>query len=194
MLNEQEYKELLPLLESLKEVCSGIATGSKELKDRLITGVKEDLGHLFFFIRLLITKDFESNTGMNLDKWTEFADKLSERFEDILNAVQRTYNCCSASGFEKLDENLEQLEQVDNAFSSNYEDTIGPLIKLQKWLAEAPNKIKSAPRGFIGEAEKPVIIEDSLKGADDLKKLIQALDEARTRILTIKNFIKTSLT
>jgi hypothetical protein len=187
-LNAQEYKELLPLLESLKGVCSGIVAGSKELKDRLIVGVREDLGHLFFFIRLLITKDFESGTGMNLDKWTEFADKLSKRFEDILNAVQRTCDCCSASEFEKLNENLAQLEQVADPFLSNYEDTIETLGKLQKWLAEVPNKIKSAPRGFIGEEEKRKMAEDSSKGVDDLKKLIQALDEARTRILTIKNF------
>lgn len=176
------------MLESLKGVCSGIVAGSKELKDRLIVGVREDLGHLFFFIRLLITKDFESGTGMNLDKWTEFADKLSKRFEDILNAVQRTCDCCSASEFEKLNENLAQLEQVADPFLSNYEDTIETLGKLQKWLAEVPNKIKSAPRGFIGEEEKRKMAEDSSKGVDDLKKLIQALDEARTRILTIKNF------
>ena len=187
-MNAQEYKELLPLLESLKGVCSGIVAGSKELKDRLIVGVREDLGHLFFFIRLLITKDFESGTGMNLDKWTEFADKLSKRFEDILNAVQRTCDCCSASEFEKLNENLAQLEQVADPFLSNYEDTIETLGKLQKWLAEVPNKIKSAPPGFIGEEERRKMAEDSSKGVDDLKKLIQALDEARTRILTIKNF------
>lgn len=178
------------MLESLKEVCSGIVTGSKELKDRLIAGVREDLKHLFFFIRLLITRDFESGTGMNLDEWTEFADKLSKRFEDILDAVQKTCDCCSASGFEKLNGSLAKLEQASDPFLSNYEDAIATLGKLQKWLAEVPNKIKSAPRGFIGEEEKRTMAEDSLKAVDDLKKSVQTLDEAKARILAIKNFRK----
>jgi len=187
-LNKQEYKELLPLLESLKELCSDIRTGGKELKDRLILGLKEDLKHHFFFIRLLVTREFESGTSMNFDRWAEFADRLSKQFEDIFNAAQKACNNYSESEFEKIPESLAQLEQAVNPFLENYDKTIEPLSKLRKWLAEAPDKIKSSPPGFISEEEKRAMTEDSLKGAADLKRLIEALDEAKTKILTIKNF------
>jgi hypothetical protein len=186
-LTEEGYKELLPLLESLKEVCSVIAAGSRELKDRLIAGVKERLKNLFFFIRLLITRDFESGTGMNLDKWTEFADKLSKRSEDILSAVRKTHDCSSAPGLKEFDESLAQLEHASGPFLSDYAVTVEALGKLQQWLVEVPNKIKSAPPGFVNDEDRRAMIEDSAKGVNDLKKLIQALDETRTKLLIIRN-------
>jgi membrane-associated HD superfamily phosphohydrolase len=189
-LSEQEYKELLPLLESLKDVCSGIITGGKELKDRLILGFKEELKHHFFFIRLLITKEFESGTGMNFDKWSEFADALSKRFEDIFNALQNVGDNCYESESEKIPESLTQLEQASNPFLENYNATVESLSKLQKWLAGAPEAAKSAPPGFFNEERKREMTEGALQGAADTKKLIEALEEAKTKILTIKSFKK----
>jgi hypothetical protein len=189
-LNEQEYKELLQLLESLKTLCSGIATGGKVLKDRIILGFKEELKHHFFFIRLLIEKEFEKGTGMNFDKWSEFGDKLSKRFEDIFNAVQNACDNCYESEFEKIPDSLAQLEQAANPFLENYDDTIESLSKLQKWLAGAPAATKSAPPGTFSDEQKRSMVEGALQGAADLKKLIAALDEAKTKIITIKNFKK----
>jgi hypothetical protein len=180
----------LPLLESLKEVCSGIATGGKELKDRIILGFKEWVKHTFFFIRLLITKEFTSGTGMDFDKWTEFADKLSKHFEDIFNAAQKACDNCYESELEKIPESLAQLEQAANPFLEDYVSTIESLSRLQKWLTGAPESVKSAPPGVFSEEEKRAMVEGALQGADDLKKLIEALEEAKTKILTIKSFKK----
>jgi hypothetical protein len=92
--------------------------------------------HLFFFIRLLITKDFESGTGMNLDKWTQFADELSKCFEDILGAVQKTRDCSSGSDFEKLNESLARALRVCARY-------LNSARQLWTTLPAAPNKSKS---------------------------------------------------
>jgi len=189
-LNEQEYNELLPLLDSLRELCSEIATGGKELKDRVILDFKELVKHTFFFIRLLITKEFKSGTGMDFDEWSEFADKLSKRFEDIFNAAQKACDNCHESELEKIPDSLAQLEQAADPFLENCEDTIESLSKLQKWLAGAPEAAKSAPPGVFSEEEKRTMVEGALQGAAELKKLIEALEKAKTKILTIKDFQK----
>jgi hypothetical protein len=178
------------LLKSLKDVCSGIITGSKELKDRLILGFNEELKRHFFFIRLLITREFESGTGMNFDKWSEFVDTLSKRFEDIFNAAQKACDNCYESELEKIPESLAQLERAANPFLEDYVSTIESLSRLQKWLAGAPEAVKSAPPGVFSEEEKRAMVEGALQGAAGLKKLIEALDEAKTKILTVKNLKK----
>lgn len=189
-MNEQEHKELVPLLESLKDVCSSIITGSKELKDRLILGFKEELKRHFFFIRLLIAREFESGTHMNFDKWSEFADKLSKHFEEIFNATQKACDNCYESELDKIPESLAQLKQAANPFLENYDDIVEPLSRLQKWLAKQPEAIKSAPPGIFSDEEKRAMVEGALQGAADLEKLIAALDEAKTKILTTRNFKK----
>jgi len=187
-LNKKEYVDLLALLESLKEICSGITAGSEELKDRLTTGLKEGMKHLFFFIRLIVTRDFESSTGMNFDKWIEFADKLSKNFEDISNAVQELYDCHSKGKLERTPERIDELEQAAKPFLESYEDTIRSLSKLQKWLAELPNATKSVPPGFMSAEDKRWAIEESPKTSADLQKFIEALEEANRKILIVKNF------
>ena len=189
-LNEKEYRKFLVSLESLKEICSDILVGSKELKERLITDLKESLKKLFFFIRLMVTKDFESSTGMSFDKWIEFAEKLSKQFGEISNAVQKIHDCYLKSQLERISESIDELEHTASPFLENYDYTLQSIGKLQKWLAETPNKVKSAPPGFIRDEEKREMIEGSSKAVADLQKFTEALVEAKIKILTIKDFIK----
>jgi len=189
-LNKKEYKNLLTQLEDLKKICSGITAGSKELREKLITDLKERLKDLFLFVRLMITRDFKSSTGMSFDKWTEFADKICKHFEDISNVVERLYDCHSKGEFDKTTEIIDELEQVAKPFLQDYEDTIKSLGKLQKWLAEIPNTVKSVPPGFMSAEDKRTAIEESPKAAADLQKFVKALSEAKMKILTIKNFKK----
>lgn len=186
-MNENEYKALLPLLESLKDVCTGIIAGSNELKDRLILEFKEELKQYFFFVRRLIKKEFETGTGMTFGKWTEFADKLSGLFEDIFNAVQNACDNCYKSEFENVSDSLARLGQAVKPFLENYGGTIEPLSKLQKWFAAAPQALRSAPPGVFREEQRRSMIENALKGAADLEKMIAALDEAKAKILTVIN-------
>ncbi len=64
------------------------------------------------------------------------------------------------------------------------------MSKLQKWLAGAPEAVESAPPGVFSDEQKRVMVENALQGAADLKKLVAALEDAKTRILTIKSFKK----
>ena len=186
-LNKKEYRNLLTQLEDLKKICSGITAGSKELREKLITDLEERLKDLFLFVRLMITRDFESSTGMSFDKWTEFADKISKNFENISNVVERLYDCHSKGEFDKTTEIIDELEQVAKPFLQDYEDTIKSLSKLQKWLAEVPNGVKSAPPGFVSAEFKRIAMEESPKAAADLQRLIEALEEANTKIQAVFN-------
>lgn len=189
-LNEKEYRDLLALLESLKEICSGITAGSKELKDKLIANLEERLKHYFFFVRRFVTRDFESNTGMSFGKWIEFADKLSKNFEEISNAVQKLYAYHSKGELERTPERIDELGQVAKTFLQDYEDTIKSLSRLQKWLATVPEAVKSVPPGFMSDEDKRTAIEESPEAVADLQKFVEALEQAKTKILTINNFKK----
>lgn len=83
-----------------------------------------------------------------------------------------------------------QLERAVNPFLENYDDTVESLSKLQKWLAGVPEAAESAPHSIFSDEQKRVMVENALQGATDLKKLIAALEDAKTRILTIKTFKK----
>lgn len=185
-LNKKEYKNLLTQLEDLKKICSGITAGSKELREKLITDLKERLKNLFLFVRLMITRDFKSSTGMSFDKWTEFADKISKHFEDISNVVERLYDCHS-KGEEKTTEIIDELEQVAKPFLQDYKDTVNSIKKLQKWLAGVPDAVKSAPPGFVSAEFKRTAIEESPKAVADLQRFIEALEEANTKIQAVFN-------
>ena len=185
-MNEKEHGDLSALLESLKEICSGVTAGSKELKDKLIADLEERLKHYFFFVRRFVTRDFESNTGMSFGKWIEFADKLSRNFDEISNAVQKLYDCHSKGELERTPERIDELEQAAKPFLDDYEDTIKSLSKLQKWLAAVPEAVKSVPPGFMSAEDKRIAIEESPEAVADLQKFIEALEEANTKILTIK--------
>lgn len=187
-LNKKEYRDLLSLLQSLKEICSGITAESEELKDRLIADLKERLKHYFFFVRRFVTRDFESSTGMSFDEWMEFADKLSKHFKGISDTVQKLYDCHSKGELERTSERVDELEQVAKPFLQDYEEIIKSLSKLQKWLTGVPNAVKSVPPGFMSAEDKRTAIEESPKAVADLQKFIETLEEANTKILTIQNF------
>lgn len=187
-MNKEKCGDLLPLLENLKEICSGITAGSKELKNKLIIDLRERVKRYFFFVRLTVTRDFESSTGMSFDKWIEFADKLSNQFENISNSLQKLYGYYSKGELKRAPERIDELEQIAKPFLQDYEDTIKSLSKLQKWLAEVPNAVKSVPSGFMSAEDKRTAIEENPKAVADLQKFIEAIEEAKTKILAIKNF------
>lgn len=186
-MSKKRYKDLGKLIEHLNEICPGIAEGGKELA-KGVNEFKEGLKKQFFFFRLLIKKEFESGTGMGFDEWVEFGNELSKRFEDISSAIEKVYDFHSKFEFERIPESIEELDHVASPFLNNYDQTIKTLDKLQNFMAEIPNGIKSVPSIVMSDEEKRTMAEDSLVWAADLKKLIVTLDDAKTKILTIKNF------
>lgn len=186
-LSKKEYVGLAKLVEDLKETCSGIATGGKELAEG-IKDFQHRLKRFFVFIRLLVEKDFKSSTGMSFEKWIEFGNKLSKLFEDITSAVQNVHDCYSESDFERISETLDELDHAATPFINDYDSMIDCITRLQKYSAETATGIKSIPSAILSDEEKQTIANDLSKSAVDLKKLISSLEEAKMKILDIKRF------
>jgi len=188
-LSKKGYKDLAKLLKDLKEICSSIAVGGKELAKE-VNEFKEGLKKDFLFIRLYIKKLFESGTGMGFDGWIEFGNELSKRFEDISNEVQKVFDFHSRSEFVGIQKSIEELEHVSNPFLNNYDPTIKTLDRLQEFLAEIPNMVKSVPSMVYSEEKKRTATKDSLEWVAELQTLVDALDEAKAKILDLKRFKK----
>ena len=186
-LSKKEYVGLTELVEELKETCSGIATGGKELAEGM-KNFKNGLKRFFVFMRLMVKRDFKSSTDMSFDEWIEFGNKLSELFEDITTAVQQVHDCHSESNFEKIPETINELDRAAAPFINDCDSMMDSLAKLQKYSAEGVTGIQSISSAFLSDEEKQTIANDLSKTAVDLKKLISSLEEAKMKILDIKRF------
>ena len=182
----EKYEKLSQLLPDTIKLCSEIADGAKQLSEG-VRNFKEGLKKKPFFVRPFVTRDFESGTGLKADEWIDLAERTSRRFQSIADALQKAQKHLSASEKEKLTEDFVNIKTVAKPFLDNYDLLIETLSRFQKYMAEAPERAKSIPKTFLSEEDRKMMVEESPKAAEGIKKLVKALDEAKTKILEVES-------
>lgn len=185
-MKPEKYAGLGEPLLTLKEACSGISNGAKELAEG-VAAFKEGLKKRPFFVRPFVTKDFESGTGLKADEWIDFAERLSNRFQNIANTLQEAQDHLSKSEIEKIHGDLNNLRTVAQPFMDNYNLITETLNRFRKYMAEAPERVKSVPKVFLSEEDRKMMVEESPKAAEGIRKLVKALGEAKTKILEVES-------
>lgn len=180
-MKPEKYAELGELLATLKELCYGISIGAKVVADGVAV-FKEGLQKRSFFIRSFAAKDFESGTGLKADEWIDFAERLSKRFQNIANALQEAQDHILKSEFEKIPGDLNNFRTVAKPFVDNFNLVIETFNRLQRYMAKAPERAKSIPKVFLSEEDQKMMLEEYPKAAEGIKKLVEALGEAKTKI------------
>lgn len=180
-MKPEKYVELDELVAILKELCTGISNGAKELA-KGVEAFREGLQKRPFFTRSFATRDFESGTGLKADEWIDFAERLSNRFQSIAAKLQEAQEHLSKSEFDRISRDLDNLKAVAEPFMNNYDLIIDTLNRFHTYMAEAPERAKSIPKIFLSEEDRKMMVEELPKTAEGIKKLSRALGEAKTKI------------
>jgi hypothetical protein len=140
------------------------------------------------FVRPLVYRDFESGTGMNLEEWKKFLERLVIRFKHIENDAKQLMITYDAER-SKADTSIALIKLKDKAtpFLDAASIAIEPLDNLAAYLEGLPDKINIIPKQFLSEDEKKVLLQSMLEyeeKAKTLAQLLAAVNEQLSQILT----------
>jgi len=189
MGEKKKYEGLLELLEGLQKTCTSLTASIREFS-QLTKASRDEMKTRSFLTRSFAQKDFESNTGMGLDEWVEFSERLLSRFESVSAAVQRLDEA-------KLDPSripsaLNELRGAASPFLERYDLIIDALDRFANYMLDMPKKTESIPkpfRGFMSEEDRRRMVEEAPKAGEGIKKLVTELKTAKEQITDLNRFL-----
>jgi len=188
-MGKKKYEGLPELLEGLQKTCAGLTVGIRGFSQGTKAS-RDEMKSRSFLMRSFAQKDFESNTGMGLDEWVEFSERLLSRFESISAAVQRLDEV-------KLDPSrvpsvLKELRDVASPFLERYDLIIEALDRFANYMLDMPKKAESIPkafRAFMGEEDRKRMVEEAPKAGEGIKGLITELKTVKEQITDLNRFL-----
>jgi len=187
-LAEKKYEGLLELLEGFQKTCSSLTAGIREFSQGTKAS-RDEMKSRSFLMRSFAQKDFESNTGMSLDEWVEFSERLLSRFENISAAVQRIDEVKSDPS--RIPFALNEFRDASSSFLERYNLIIEALDRFAIYMLDMPKKTESIPkpfRGFMSEEDRRRMVEEAPKAGEGIKKLMTELKTAKEQITDLYRF------
>jgi len=188
-MGEEKYEGLPELLEELKKTCSSLTSGIKEF-NQLTKASRDEMKSRSFLMRSFAQKDFESNTGMSLDEWVEFSERLLSRFENISAAVQGVDEVKSDSG--RIPSALNGFRDTASPFLERYDLVVEALDRFANYMLDMPKKTESIPkpfRGFMSEEDRRRMAEEAPKAGEGIKRLVTGLRTIKEQITDLYRFL-----
>jgi len=188
-MGEKKYEGLPELVEELQKTCSSLKADIREFS-QLTKASRDEMKTRSFLMRSFAQKDFESNTGMSLDEWVEFSERLLSRFENISTAVQRLNEVKSDPN--RVPSSLNELRDAASPFLERYDLMVEALDRFANYMLDMPKKTESIPkpfRGFMGEEDRRRMVEEAPKAGEGIKKLMTELKTAKEQITDLYRFL-----
>lgn len=172
-------------IERLIEACRATERGVMELS----TGIEEferSVNKQPIFVKPFVKRDFTSNTGMSVEEWKRFTERLHRRFtliEDDSKKVLETYE--QQGSEDNIHAAITTLKDTAAPFIDNGEIAIKTIEGFATYLESVPKKIEMAPKQFLKEEEKKKLIEtipENVEKVKGLTKLLRTLKDQVTEI------------
>jgi len=138
-------------------------------------------------MRSFAQRDFESNTGMGLDEWAEFSERLLNRFRNITTALQQVEDTLKESKFGEVRESIKRLGEASAPFLERFDLVTEALDRFANYMFEMPKRMESMPvifKRFISEEDRRMASEAPKLG-EQIKSLNESLATTRKLITDI---------
>jgi len=188
-MGEKKCEGLPELLRGLQKTCSSLTAGIREFSS-LTKASRDEMKSRPFMTRSFAQKDFESSTGMSLDEWVEFSERLLSRFENISAAVQRLDEVKSDAN--RIPSVLNELRGAAGPYLERYDLIVEALDRFANYMLDMPKKAESIPkpfRAFMSEEDRKQMVEEAPKAGDGIKRLITGLKTIKEQIMNFHCFV-----
>lgn len=161
------------------QLCMDIVGELQRMKQG-VEAFSESLHKRSALVRPIVRRDFEKGTGMTPEMWLDFLTQSMGDFQSMVEPSRQlveAYHHGSDAGTLKA-----ELARAAAFFLEKAELTVKSVERFQQYLAQAPERVKSVPSGFVTEEERRRLVEESPEQARRIGMLAASLKEAETRV------------
>jgi hypothetical protein len=172
-------------IEHLIEMCRAAERGVVELS-KGIEEFESSVNKQPIFVKPFIKRDFTSNTGMNVEEWKRFTERLHKRFTLIEGDSKKVLETYEQQGSEdNIYATITKLKNTATPFIENGDVAIKTIEGFATYLESVPKKIEMAPSQFLKEEEKKKLIETIPENVEKVKGLTKLLRTIKDQITGI---------
>lgn len=172
-------------IEHLIEACRAAEHGVIEFS-KGIEEFERSVNKQPIFVKPFVKRDFTSNTGMSVEEWKRFTERLHRRFtliEDDAKKVLETYK--QQGSEDDIHATITTLKDTAAPFIDNGEIVIKTIEGFATYLESVPKKIEMAPKQFLKEEEKKKLIETIPENVEKVKGLAKLLRTLKDQVTDI---------
>lgn len=178
MQQKEEAENLIKTCETGKD---SVAAFSRSIDD--FSAVVEDLPTI---ARPIVRRDLSANTGMSVDEWKAFLERLGARYSAIHDAARRIAEALDEANNGKVAEATAALKDAAAPLVESADVAAEQMQTMETYLEGLPAKINMIPDMFMKTDVRDGLI-DSLPGyierAQALKKLLSEAKDVLSPIV-----------
>ncbi len=167
-------------LESLLKTCES----AKDSVDAFLRSIEDYITvveGLPAVAKPLVRRDLEANTGMKIDEWKAFVERLGTRYSSIYDAAQRVTGALANGGnSEEVAAATATLKEVIAPLTEGADIAIEQLETMAVYMEGLPDKINMVPDAFLkGDYRDELIssVPGRVERARALKELLERTKE-----------------
>jgi hypothetical protein len=177
MQQKEEAERLIKTCETGKD---SVAAFSRSIDD--FSAVLEDLPAI---ARPLVRRDVESNTGMSVDEWKAFLERLGARYGAIHDAARRLAEALDEANDSKVAGATDALKDASAPLVESADVAAEEMQTIEAYLEGLPAKINMIPDAFLKADVREGLI-DSMPGyAERARALKELLNETKEELSSI---------
>lgn len=172
-------------IERLIEGCRAAEHGVMELSKGLAE-FESSINKQPIFVKPFVKRDFASSTGMNVEEWKRFAERLHTRFTSIDGDAKKALEAYEQQRSEDdRHAAITTLRATATPFIDSGDIAVKTIEGFATYLESVPKKIEMAPKQFLKEEEKNKLIEAIPENAEKVKGLANLLRTIKDQLIDV---------
>lgn len=173
--------DIEPLIEMFKIVERGVMELSKGIEEFESSVNKQPI-----FVKPFVKRDFTSNTGMSIEEWKRFTERLYRRFTSIDDEAKKVLETYEQQGSEDdIYAAITNLRGTATPFIDSGDIVIKAIEGFATYLESVPKKIEMAPKQFLKEEEKKKLIDVIPENVEKVKSLASLLRTIKDQLTDV---------
>ncbi|MGD0170764.1 MAG: hypothetical protein ABSB81_01365 [Halobacteriota archaeon] len=177
MQQKEDAERLIKTCETGKD---SVAAFSRSIDD--FSAVVEDLPAV---ARPLVRRDVESNTGMSVDEWKAFLERLGARYSAIYDAARRVDEALDEANDSKVAEATAALKDASAPLVENVDTAAEEMQTMEAYLEGLPAKINMIPDAFLKADVREGLISSVPGYVERARAVKELLNEAKEELSSL---------
>ena len=166
MRQKEEVAQLIKTCEAARDSAEAFSRGIDDFSGR----VEEQPA----VVRPLVKRDFESSTGMSVNEWKAFLDKLGARYGMIYDTATRLADASHKGNDAEITAAMSALKTAAAPFMEGVDVAVEAMETMETYLKGLPGKIDLVPDTFM----KTEVRDELINSVPAYVERAQALKES----------------
>ncbi len=173
-------------IERLIEGCQAAERGVTELSKGLAEFANR-INKQSIFVKPWVRRDFKSNTGMNVEEWKRFAERLHARFTSIESDAKKVLEAYEQQRSEDgIHTAITTLRATARPFIDSGDIAIKTIEGFATYLESVPKKLEmDLAKQFLKEEEKNKLIEAIPENVETVRGLANLLRTIKDQLIEL---------